>query len=66
LQELIDLKIQEFILRKIYKLIILFLFMDYGCGEKRKTKKDLKMKRKLRAYKRGGKFRCSEISKDKK
>jgi hypothetical protein len=40
--------------------------MDYGCGEKRKTKKDLIMKRKFRAYKRGGKFRSSDVSEKKK
>ncbi len=40
--------------------------MDYGYGEKRKTKKDLKLKRKSRAYKRGGQFRSSEVSEHKK
>lgn len=34
--------------------------MEYGYGERRRTKKDLKIKRKLRSYKRGGKFRSSE------
>lgn len=36
--------------------------MDYGFGDKRKTKKDLKIKRKNRGYKKGGKFRSSEVS----
>lgn len=30
---------------------------DYCCGERRKTKKDLKLKRKLRVYKKGGQNR---------
>jgi hypothetical protein len=40
--------------------------MDYGYCDKRKTKKDLKVKRKLRAYKKGGKFRSSEVLESKK
>lgn len=36
--------------------------MDYGGVDKRKTKKDLKRKRIARGYKRGGRFRSSEIS----
>lgn len=36
--------------------------MDYGFAEKRRTKKDLKVKRKLRAYKKGGKFRSMEVT----
>lgn len=40
--------------------------MDYGYGEKRKTKKDLREKRKSRGYKRGGKFRSLEVSENKK
>ena len=39
--------------------------MDYGEQERRRTKKDLKRKRRFRAYKKGGKFRSSEISEDK-
>ena len=35
--------------------------MDYGGNDKRKTKKDLKRKRLARGYKRGGKFRSSDI-----
>jgi hypothetical protein len=35
--------------------------MDYGYSEKRKTKGDLRRKRKQRAYKRGGVFRSSEV-----
>jgi hypothetical protein len=35
--------------------------MDYECGSKRKTKKDLKKKRQYRVYKRGGKFRTTEV-----
>jgi len=35
--------------------------MDYGYPEKRRSKKDLRRKRKQRAYKRGGKFRSNEI-----
>jgi len=40
--------------------------MDYGYSEKRKSKKDLKKKRKQRGYKRGGKFRSSEVGEGKK
>jgi hypothetical protein len=36
--------------------------MEYGYSEKRKTKKDLKHKRKSRVYKRGGKFRALDVS----
>jgi len=39
--------------------------MDYGIPEKRKTKKDLRKKRKQRAYKRGGKFRSTDVRKKK-
>jgi len=35
--------------------------MDYVTEGKRKTKGDKKQKRKNRAYKRGGKFRVSEV-----
>tara|TARA_Y100000310_G_C20533202_1_gene739548 strand:+ start:589 stop:720 length:132 start_codon:yes stop_codon:yes gene_type:complete len=35
--------------------------MDYGKPERRKSKKDLKRKRKLRAYKRGGKYRGVDV-----
>jgi hypothetical protein len=35
--------------------------MDYVTEGKRKTKNDKKRKRKDRAYKRGGKFRASEV-----
>ena len=34
--------------------------------EKRKTKRDLKKKRKIRAYKRGGKFRGTEVKEKEK
>lgn len=41
--------------------------MDYETPGKRRTKKDLKRKRKYRAYKRGGKYRTQNIEeKDKK
>ena len=40
--------------------------MDYGGNERRKTKKDLKRKRLARGYKRGGKFRSSEVDEKKK
>jgi len=36
--------------------------MDYGGNERRKTKKDLKRKRLVRGYKRGGQFRTYNIS----
>jgi hypothetical protein len=39
--------------------------MDYGCGEKRKTKKDLREKRRMRVYKKGGKFRSSSVDEKK-
>ena len=35
--------------------------MDYGGNERRRTKKDLKRKRLARGYKRGGKFRTTEV-----
>ena len=35
--------------------------MEYVTAGKRKTKKDLKRKRLRRVYKRGGKFRSSEV-----
>jgi len=53
-------------LGNLYKLFFVFINMDFGFGEKRRTKGDLKMKRRLRAYKKGGKFRSSEASQDKK
>jgi hypothetical protein len=31
--------------------------MDYGCPERRKTKKDLRRKRKAGIYRHGGKYR---------
>lgn len=31
--------------------------MDYACGEKRRSKKDLKRKRQFRVFKRGGHLR---------
>ena len=34
---------------------------DYGYPERRKTKKDKKMKRRRRVYKKGGKFRVTKI-----
>lgn len=40
--------------------------MDYSCGDKRKTKNDLKKKRLNRAYKRGGKFRSMQVSEEDK
>ncbi len=40
--------------------------MEYGGNERRKTKKDLKRKRRARAYKRGGKFRSQEVPERKK
>jgi hypothetical protein len=35
--------------------------MEYGGNEKRKSKKDLKRKRLARGYKRGGKFRATDV-----
>jgi len=40
--------------------------MDYGGNEKRRTKKDLKRKRRARGYKRGGQFRSSDADDKKK
>jgi hypothetical protein len=40
--------------------------MDYGYGDKRKTKNDFKRKRLNRAYKRGGQFRSTDVSQDNK
>ena len=39
--------------------------MDYGSPQRRKTKKDLKRKRLARGYKRGGKYRSSEVKETK-
>ena len=39
--------------------------MDYGGGERRRTKKDLKRKRLVGRYKRGGKFRTHNVSEEK-
>jgi len=36
--------------------------MDYGGTERRRTKKDLKRKRLVRVYKRGGQHRGIELS----
>jgi hypothetical protein len=36
--------------------------MDFGGCDRRRTKKDLKRKRLARGYKRGGKFRSSEVN----
>lgn len=38
--------------------------MDYGFYERRKTKKDLKLKRKFRVYKKGGNLRGVELNKE--
>lgn len=38
--------------------------MDYGGVDKRRTKGDLKRKRKNRVYKRGGQLRSQDISKE--
>jgi hypothetical protein len=35
--------------------------MDYGGNERRRTKKDLRRKRLVRGYKRGGQFRTHEV-----
>jgi len=40
--------------------------MDYGNPERRRTKKDLKRKRKARVYKKGGKYRTSDVDESKK
>jgi len=40
---------------------MLLVGMDYGYSERRRTKKDLKLKRKRRAFKRGGQFRGMNI-----
>ena len=40
--------------------------MDYGYGDKRKSKNDLKRKRLNRAYKRGGQFRSTEVTQENK
>ena len=39
--------------------------MEYGGGERRRTKKDLKRKRLARGYKRGGKFRVHGVLEEK-
>ncbi len=38
--------------------------MDYGGVDKRRTKKDLKRKRLARGYKKGGKFRTSNVDEE--
>ena len=40
--------------------------MDYVVPQKRKSKKDLRKKRRNRAYKKGGKFRSMNISENEK
>jgi hypothetical protein len=35
--------------------------MDYGVPDKRKSKKDLRRKRKQRGYKKGGRFRGTKV-----
>jgi hypothetical protein len=40
--------------------------MEYASPEKRRTKKDLKRKRKYRAYKKGGRFRSIKFDEKKK
>ena len=40
--------------------------MEYGGRERRRTKKDLKRKRLVRVYKRGGKFRGAEVKEGEK
>lgn len=37
--------------------------MDYSCGERRRSKKDLKRKRQARVFKRGGQQRGQEVEK---
>lgn len=37
--------------------------MDYGGNDRRRTKKDLKRKRLVRVYRRGGRFRAQVILK---
>ncbi|MBT6689953.1 hypothetical protein HN903_04730 [archaeon] len=38
--------------------------MDFGGIDRRRTKGDLKKKRLVRGYKRGGKFRSSEVNEE--
>lgn len=38
--------------------------MDYGGNDRRKTKGDLKRKRRNRVYKRGGQFRTHDVGED--
>jgi hypothetical protein len=38
--------------------------MDFGGVDRRKTKKDLKRKRLARGYKRGGKFRTTNVNEE--
>jgi len=38
--------------------------MDYGGVDRRKTKNDLKKKRLVRGYKRGGKFRSANVDEE--
>ena len=40
--------------------------MDYATPDRRRTKNDLKLKRKRRAYKRGGNFRSMDINPENK
>lgn len=39
--------------------------MDYACGDKRRSKKDLKRKRQFRVFKRGGQMRGQEAEEKK-
>ena len=38
--------------------------MDYGGVDRRRTKNDLKKKRLVRGYKRGGKFRSANVDEE--
>lgn len=40
--------------------------MDYGGYDKRTTKKDLRRKRVMRVYKRGGQYRINNVDSSKK
>jgi hypothetical protein len=40
--------------------------MDYGNVERRRTKKDLRRKRKQRVFKHGGHFRSANVNEERK
>ncbi len=64
MKEEVSIKIQTILLHGInhYQLNNLVEKMDYGNSEQRKSKKQMRKKREFRVYKKGGRFRTSNVS----